>query len=155
MGHLISQHPSYLCHSTLFCSNRWLILKSSVWDSLLLKFTRRKYHTWTLWAPFSLIAYDPVQDLNWRVFQLGQHLYLKQFHFGQGIKSYFLETYGSQILSGQLDKVVNFDALVTNIFEWPTCTCFPVRRASCSFITKYSLNNYSISFRCYFWCLTY
>ena len=145
MGHLISQHLSYLCHSTLFCSNRWLILKSSVWDSLLLKFTRHKHHTWTLWAPFSLIAYYPVKALNCRDFQLGQHIYLKQFHLDQGIESQFLETCGSQILSGQLDKVVNFDALVTNISEWPTCTCFHVQQASHSFITKYLLNNYSIS----------
>ena len=57
---------SFLTSATpLSCSNRWLILKSSVWDSLLLKFTRHKYHTWALWIPFSLIAYDPVKALYW------------------------------------------------------------------------------------------
>lgn len=71
---------------------------------------------------------------------------MKQFHLDQGIKSQFLETCGSQTLSGQLDKVVNFDALVTNIFEWSTWTCFHVQQASHSFITKYLLNLFQVLF---------
>ena len=84
MGHLISQHLSYLCHYTLFCSNRWLILKSSVWDSLLLKFTRHKHHTWTLWAPFSLIAYYPVKALNCRDFSTGSAHLSEAISLGSG-----------------------------------------------------------------------